>query len=68
LVIAYELELRGSHGMAAHAYPELLRLVTAGVLRPGELITRTIGLDEVPDALTTMDRPAPGGMCLIAPR
>ena len=68
LVIAYELELRGSHGMAAHAYPELLRLVTAGVLRPADLVTRTIGLDEVPHALATMDRPAPGGMCLIRPR
>jgi alcohol dehydrogenase len=68
LVIAYELELRGSHGMAAHAYPELLRLVTAGVLRPSELITRTIGLDEVPDALTAMDGPAAGGMCLVVSR
>ncbi|MEV0156927.1 zinc-dependent alcohol dehydrogenase family protein [Micromonospora sp. NPDC050686] len=67
LVVAYELELRGSHGMAAHAYPELLRLVTAGVLRPGELITRTIGLGEAPDALVAMDRVAPGGMCLIRP-
>ncbi|WP_405431452.1 zinc-dependent alcohol dehydrogenase family protein [Micromonospora sp. NBC_00617] len=67
LVIAYELELRGSHGMAAHAYPELLRLVTTGVLRPAELITRTIGLAEVPDALTGMDRPAPGGMCIVQP-
>ncbi|WP_319458383.1 zinc-dependent alcohol dehydrogenase family protein [Micromonospora sp. RTP1Z1] len=68
LVIAFELELRGSHGMAAHAYPELLRLVSAGVLRPAQLVTRTIGLAEVPDALATMDRPAPGGMCLIRPR
>ncbi|MEU7779126.1 zinc-dependent alcohol dehydrogenase family protein [Micromonospora parva] len=67
LVIAYELELRGSHGMAAHAYPELLRLVTAGVLRPAELITRTIGLAEVPDALAAMDRAAPGGMCIVQP-
>jgi D-arabinose 1-dehydrogenase-like Zn-dependent alcohol dehydrogenase len=67
LVIAYELELRGSHGMAAHAYPELLRLVTAGVLRPAELITRTIGLADVPDALAAMDRAAPGGMCIVQP-
>ncbi|MDO3705140.1 zinc-dependent alcohol dehydrogenase family protein [Micromonospora sp. C28SCA-DRY-2] len=67
LVIAYELELLGSHGMPAHAYPELLRLVTAGVLRPAELVTRTIGLAEVPAALASMDRPAPGGMCLIRP-
>ncbi|MEH0935330.1 zinc-binding dehydrogenase [Micromonospora psammae] len=68
LVIAFELELRGSHGMPAHAYPELLRLVTAGVLRPAELNTRTIGLTEVPHALATMDRPAPGGMRLIHPQ
>ncbi|WP_432051066.1 zinc-dependent alcohol dehydrogenase family protein [Verrucosispora sp. NA02020] len=67
LVIAYELELRGSHGMPAHAYPELLRLVTAGVLRPAALVTRTIGLADVPHALATMDGPTGGGMCLIRP-
>ncbi|WP_091560027.1 zinc-dependent alcohol dehydrogenase family protein [Micromonospora pattaloongensis] len=67
-VIAHELELRGSHGMAAHAYPELLRLVTAGVLRPAELVTRTIDLAEVPDAMAAMAGPAAaGGMCLIRP-
>ncbi|MEV1058070.1 zinc-dependent alcohol dehydrogenase family protein [Micromonospora chalcea] len=67
LVIAYELELLGSHGMPAHAYPEMLRLVTAGVLRPADLVTRTIDLDAAPDALATMDRPAVAGMCLIRP-
>ncbi|MEH0823791.1 MULTISPECIES: hypothetical protein [unclassified Micromonospora] len=40
----------------------------AGVLRPAELITRTVGLAEVPHALATMDRDASGGMCLIHPR
>ena len=67
-VIGYELELRGSHGMPAHAYPEMLRLVAAGVLRPDLLVTRTIGLDAVPAALTGMDRPGPGGITLIDPR
>ncbi|MEU4665638.1 alcohol dehydrogenase, partial [Micromonospora chalcea] len=67
LVIAYELELLGSHGMPAHAYPEMLRLVTAGVLRPADLVTRTIDLDAAPDALATMHRPAVAGMCLIQP-
>ncbi|MCZ7438680.1 alcohol dehydrogenase catalytic domain-containing protein [Micromonospora sp. WMMC241] len=67
LVIAYELELRGSHGMPAHAYPELLRLVTAGVLRPGELVTGTVGLAGAPAALATMDRPTTGGMRLVRP-
>ena len=35
-VIGSELELLGSHGMAAHAYPEMLALITGGGLtRPG---------------------------------
>ena len=54
LVIGRELELLGSHGMAAHAYPEMLALVEAGRLRPGDLVTREIGLDEVPAALAAM--------------
>jgi alcohol dehydrogenase len=54
LVIARELELLGSHGMAAVAYPEMLALVETGRLRPGDLVTREIGLDEVPVALPAM--------------
>ena len=50
-VIALELELRGSHGMAAHSYPELLGLVVAGRLRPQDLVTRTVGLSAAADAL-----------------
>ncbi|GIG91258.1 alcohol dehydrogenase [Plantactinospora endophytica] len=66
-VIGYELELRGSHGMAAHAYPEMLALVGAGVLRPAELVTQTIGLAEAPTALAGLDRPPVGGIRLIEP-
>ncbi len=50
-VVARELAVLGSHGMAAHAYPELLALVTAGRLRPELLVTRELGLDDVPAAL-----------------
>lgn len=50
-VIAYELEVLGSHGMAAHGYPELLELVLAGRLRPQDLVTRTIALDDAAQAL-----------------
>jgi D-arabinose 1-dehydrogenase-like Zn-dependent alcohol dehydrogenase len=66
-VIALELELRGSHGMPVHAYPGMLALVTAGTLRPDALVTATIGLDEAPEALATMDRPAPPGIRMIHP-
>ncbi|MCA1713307.1 MAG: zinc-dependent alcohol dehydrogenase family protein [Actinobacteria bacterium] len=55
-VIALELELYGSHGMAAHSYPELLALVTQGRLRPDLLLTRELGLDEAGDALREVGR------------
>ena len=51
LVVAHELQVLGSHGMAAHAYPELLGLIAAGRLRPQALVTRQLTLDEAGAAL-----------------
>ncbi len=53
-VIAYELDLLGSHGMAAADYPGLLDLVVSGRLPVGALVHRRVGLDEVPDALAAL--------------
>ncbi|HET9137730.1 zinc-dependent alcohol dehydrogenase family protein [Actinophytocola sp.] len=66
--IRLELTLLGSHGMAAHAYPPMLDLISSGALRPDLLVTRTIGLDDAPDALIAMGGPAPGGITIIEPR
>ena len=67
LVIARELALLGSHGMAAHAYPEMLALVQAGRLRPAQLVARRIGLDQVPEALAAMSDASPAGVTVIRP-
>jgi D-arabinose 1-dehydrogenase-like Zn-dependent alcohol dehydrogenase len=56
LVVARELQLFGSHGMAAHAYPELLGVIAAGRLDPGRLVTRELGLDEAGAALAEVGR------------
>jgi alcohol dehydrogenase len=66
-LIGRELEWLGSHGMAAHAYPELLGLVTDGTLRPDALVTRVIGLDDVPAALAGMSHASPTGITVIHP-
>jgi alcohol dehydrogenase len=50
-VIALELQVLGSHGMAAHAYPELLGLIAAGRLDPRRLVTRELTLDGAAAAL-----------------
>ncbi len=54
-VIAWELEVIGSHGMQAHRYPGMLSMVEAGALTPHRLVTRTIALSEAPAALVALD-------------
>ncbi|MGZ4632777.1 MAG: zinc-dependent alcohol dehydrogenase family protein [Actinomycetes bacterium] len=66
-VIALELEIVGSHGMAAHAYPGMLDLVASGRLRPDLLVTRSISLDEAGAALAAMDTANPAGVTVITP-
>lgn len=55
-VIALELQLLGSHGMAAHAYPELLGLITAGRLDPRRLVIREPARDDAGAALADVGR------------
>jgi len=66
-LIAQELEWLGSHGMPAHAYPEMLQLVAEGNLKPADLITRTITLDETPAALAALSTGTPAGVTIIRP-
>ncbi|MYT22146.1 alcohol dehydrogenase, partial [Streptomyces sp. SID7760] len=66
-VIGWELEVLGSHGMAAHAYPPMMELVRSGALRPDRLVTSTIPLEAAPAALAAMGT-APGhGVTVILP-
>ncbi|MEV6024300.1 zinc-dependent alcohol dehydrogenase family protein [Streptomyces sp. NPDC052036] len=65
--IALELELLGSHGMAAHAYPPLLELVRSGVLRPDLLVTSAILLEASPAALAAMGTAPGSGVTVIEP-
>ncbi len=66
-VIAAELELFGSHGMAAHAYPELLAEVADGTLQPQRLIGRRISLAQVPAALAAAGQQSGTGMTIVVP-
>jgi alcohol dehydrogenase len=55
-VIGAELQVLGSHGMPAHAYPEMLGLIAAGRLDPRPLITRRLALDDAGVALADVGR------------
>ena len=66
-VIAHELEIYGSHGMQAHRYGDMMRMIEAGVLRPQQLIAQRISLDEAPLALSNMDKFEGSGITMIRP-
>ncbi|GAA1763488.1 zinc-binding dehydrogenase [Kocuria aegyptia] len=66
-VIGWELDVLGSHGMAAADYPAMMSLIEQGVLQPQRLIERTIGLDEAAALLPVFDAATVAGMTMIDP-
>lgn len=66
--ISWELDLLGSHGMAAADYPGMLRLIESGALRPQDLVERVIDLPAAAAALPGFDQAAVAGMTLIDPQ
>jgi alcohol dehydrogenase len=69
LVVARELEIYGSHGMAAAGYPPMLEMVASGRLDPSRLIGDVVPLAEAGAALTAMDDPVPArpGITIAVP-
>lgn len=53
-IIAYELEIRGSHGMQAFRYQAMMDMIRTGKLKPELLVGKKISLDEAPAALMAM--------------
>jgi alcohol dehydrogenase len=68
LVIGRELEIYGSHGLAAADYRGLLHLVTAGKIDPQRLIERVIPLGEAPAALAAFGTFPQAGITIIDPQ
>ena len=66
-VIAWELDLLGSHGMAAADYPPMMELISSGGLQPQRLVERTIGLEEAAAMLPDFDRATVAGITIIDP-
>ena len=65
LVVANELEIIGSHGMQAHAYPEMLDLIASGKLNPQQLITNQVNLEEGAQLLTQLNHFSNTGIMVI---
>lgn len=66
-VIGWELDVLGSHGMAAVDYPEMMDLMERDRLQPQRLIERTIRLEEAAALLPRFDQAVVAGMTIIDP-
>jgi propanol-preferring alcohol dehydrogenase len=55
MVVLMELQIIGSYGNPHSAYPTLLSLVGSGRLKPKELVSREVGLEDVDSVLHDMD-------------
>jgi alcohol dehydrogenase len=55
-VVAYELEILGSHGIQAHRYGAILEMIRTGLLDPSQLVDRRVTLKEGIHELVTMDQ------------
>jgi alcohol dehydrogenase len=66
-MIGYELDIKGSHGLQAHAYPGLFSLIQAGKLDPTLLVERSTTLDEAPAALESLQEYRGCGVTIFTP-
>jgi len=66
-VIGWEIEILGSHGMAAVNYPKILSLVASGKLNPQDLISREVSLKVGAEELRKMENSKNSGITIISP-
>lgn len=64
-VVRQELEIRGSHGLQARIYPEMLEEIGNGKLDPAKLIGRRVGLQEAVDLLVSEEAFSGVGVTVI---
>jgi len=65
LVVANELEIIGSHGMQAHAYPEMLDMIESGKLKPEVMIQNRISLEDVCELLPELGSVGQVGVSVV---
>ncbi|WP_421854486.1 zinc-dependent alcohol dehydrogenase family protein [Oricola sp.] len=64
-VIAYELEIHGSHGMQAFRYDAAFNMIRAGLLDPERMIGQRLTLEQSIDALAGMDGATTAGIPVV---
>ena len=64
-IIMKELEVLGTKGMSARRYPELMALIARTGMDLGLLVSRTMDLDDLPEAFETMASFGASGVAVV---
>lgn len=64
-IVLQELRIIGSANMPVGRYPDMMRMVDQGLLRPGSLITQRVGLEEAGAVLTSMGEYRGAGVSVL---
>lgn len=64
-ILSDELEIRGSHGMQAHAYPDMLDMIAAGRLDPARLVASRLSLADAAAGFADERYLRGSGICVI---
>lgn len=68
-VVAWELSIHGTHGLAARDYPAMLELVAGARIDLDRLVAEVVPLDGAPAALAALGAPRPrAGVTVVDPR
>ena len=65
VVVAKEIDIRGSRGMSPKNYPAIFNMIKSGVVAPKSLIGSELTLEEGADLLTSMDQFPGAGVAVI---
>ncbi|MUL80859.1 alcohol dehydrogenase catalytic domain-containing protein [Mycobacterium sp. CBMA247] len=65
LMLIKELEFLSAFGMAGQRFGTMLTMIDAGRLNPGEIVSRTVGLEEAGSVLASMQSFSTAGVVVI---
>lgn len=65
LIIANELEILGSHGMQAHKYPEMFRLIDSKGIKLNQMVSEIISLYDIPNHLPSLHKKETSGISVV---
>ena len=64
-VVAWELELIGSHGIQAYRYPAIFKMLKSGRVNLEKIVGKTITLDEVVEELPSLNKSTTVGVTIV---